>query len=370
MIDLVLSWILRAPEVYADVSCKQHARLQDRPDSYLLNSNVALYKAGVELLGTFNSVLGLVPRTSKFYERTDLGSVPYQLLQGFVKKGVKAITTLLTSAVPIQDLWLLLIHVPRLILTSDALLTQKKQVGELSAALVKKMDTDPEAQTSLSKLPGRTEFVQSLDQLLRKVYPPNAASERMATICGNVNVEPVSPAAMPAIPSIPSIPSNYQPQVHHKFTKQYDTRPVAQGGIFGSVGGVSDNPFEDQNSVIEHEEKVETVDKVREYADMKFKQCLDYLEELRPRSHTAPSDDLPAVVRSGAQSDQQEFAVLTVLETLLTDNDQSKALKLVHWRKKVLQVAASAGWQTAKTVAARTVERLDISPSDIAAAGD
>jgi len=345
-------------------------RLQSQADAYLQNSNVAIYKAGTELLETFISVMGLVPRTGKFYERANLGVNVSQLLQGFVKKGgVKAMTGLLSSAVPLQDLWVVLAHFPRLLIAADAQNSQKKLVGEMCTALLRKLDSEGVTLVSLSNLPKRSDFVLSLGQLLKDIYTPVVASDRMAGVYASLQLEGFTALQLPQISSIASLQDEFRPT--RKLSKHYGGRPLPQGGIFGSVGGASDFPFEDQNSVIEHEEPGETLGKLREYADARFKQCLDYMAELRPRRPALqPVQDLPAVVKGGGPSDQQELAVLTLLETLLTDNDLGKASKLLQWRKKVLQVAATAGWKTAKHVACRTVESLEVSPSDIAAASE
>lgn len=362
----------KAPVVYEDVSFKQHLRYQNQADAYLLNNNVAIYKAGTELLEAFNSVMGLIPRTCKFYEQAHLGANvnPGQLLQGFIKKGgVKAATTVLASSVPLQDLWTVLMHLPKLLVASETHQTQKKQVGDLCLALLQKLESEGSALVSSSDVPKRADFMQSLNQLLLQLYTSNVVKERMAGIYSRLQIEDKSSLSIPQFPSLASLQDEFRPAYPLKLTRNYSGRPLPQGGIFGSVGGASDFPFDDQNSIIEHE--AQNIEKLREYADTKFKQCLDYITELKPRKQVAqPPQDLSAVVKGGGQSDQQELAVLTLLEMLLTDNDLGKASKLLQWRKKVLQVAANAGWKTAKAVAFRTVERLDISPADIAAASE
>lgn len=363
----------KAPDVYADVCTKQNLRLQGQADAYLLNSNVAIYKAGTELLEAFNSVMGLIPRTCKFYERADLGAnvSPGLLLQGFIKKGgVKAVTTVLTSSVPMQDLWTVLVHLPKLLVASEAYQTQKKQVGDLCLALLHKLESEGSALVSFSDVPKRADFMLNFNQLLLQLYTSNVVKERMAGVYAHLQIEDKISMPVPQFSSLASLQDEFRPAYPLKLTRNIISgRPLPQGGIFGSVGGASDFPFEDQNSIIEHE--AQNIEKLREYADAKFKQCLDYISELKPRKQAAqPPQDLPAVVKSGGRCDQQELAVLTLLEMLLTDNDLGKASKLLQWRKKVLQVAANAGWKTAKAVAVRTVERLDISPADIAAASE
>ena len=281
-------------------------------------------------------------------------------------------TGLLTSQIPVVDIWGLLVHLPKILLGSEALGSAKKPVTELCEGLFRKLDALNPDTGGVFPTADRVTFTSKLEQLLRQVYTPNVANERMIAIRAKLQIEvpsPILPAvSAPTKEEIRGAPRKQPLTVktdleaeERRLDRHYDFSPDPEAGG-------SDDPFSDQRSMIEHDEEhdSEALNKLRDYIDSKFKQCMDAIAGAATTSKLQGTDmRLQDVFKEHVSCDQQEFAVLNAVETLLTENELPKALKLLRWRKKVLKIAGISGWETARLIAKKTVETMEITGRDL-----
>jgi hypothetical protein len=62
---------------------------------------------------------------------------------------------------------------------------------------------------------------------------------------------------------------------------------------------------------------------------------------------------------------EDEFKTLTAIEFLISENKILEAIKLIKWRKKIIKLAHLNGWDVAKIIAKNTIDKLDITATDI-----
>ena len=348
--ELFLRWMQSAPAAY-----EEQRAVETHADAYLQNNAAAVYRARFELIETFTSVTGSNPRTNRFYERKELGASPDPLLLTFARKnGVQAATALVTSSIPLQDIWKLLLSFPK-VLVGAKRVVEKKIVAEFCEGLWRKLETvRPDAMLGFTQ-EERLCFCNRFDEVISLVGP----SDRSNFLRARLQVEVASPIALSPIPSQDFRPVKPEPEDERRAERRPEFLQDSEGAL--------EDPF-DQGSMIEHDEEPnnEAFGKLREYVDMKAKGCMEAVAQLAAAERPPGLDQrLETIFKEHSSCDQQEFAVLNTIETLMDDNDLVQALRLIRWRKKVLKVAALSGWETARMVARRTVQSLEVTARDL-----
>lgn len=348
--ELFIRWMQSALPAY-----EEQKAIETQTDAYLLNNAAAVYKAGFELIETFISVTGSNSRTNRFYERKELGASPDPLLHIFAKKsGIQTAAALVTSSIPLRDLWKLLLCFPKVLLGAERIVG-KKPLVEFCEGLWRKLETvRPEVILGLSQ-EERLSFCDGFDRVIKQLGP----SDRSSFIRARLQVEIASPIALSPIPSQDFRPVKPEPEDERRIERRPEFLHDSEDAIEDSF---------DQGSMIEHdvERDNEALGKLREYVDMKAKLCMEAVAQLAAAERPPGLDErLEEIFKEHRSCDQQEFAVLNTIETLMAENDLTQALRLIRWRKKVLKVAALSGWETARMVARRTVHNLEVTARDL-----
>ena len=347
-IELFIRWMQFAPSAY-----EEQKAWETQSDAYLQHHAATVYKAGYELIESFVCIAGCSPRTNRFYDRKELGATPDPLLQAFAKKnGVQAAIALVTSSIPLQDLWKLLLCFPKVLLASERMIG-RKPITDFSEGLWRKLETQRQEHILCFSQEERQVFCDRFDQVFRL----SGQNDRTAYLRSRLQVEVASPLDLSPIMSQDFRVIKPMPEV------EAHPRP----GFLHDDEGTIEDPFE-QGSMIEHDEErdTEALSKLREYIDSKAKLCMEAVTQLASVEKAPGLDQrLEAIFKEHKTCDQQEFAVLNAVETLMEENDVAQALRVIRWRKKVLKVAALSGWDTARQVARRTVQTLEVTARDL-----
>jgi hypothetical protein len=60
-----------------------------------------------------------------------------------------------------------------------------------------------------------------------------------------------------------------------------------------------------------------------------------------------------------------EYSILSGIEYLLSNNNAVQCLKLIKWRKRIIEIANSSGWIVAKILASNTMKKFEVNENDI-----
>lgn len=110
------------------------------------------------------------------------------------------------------------------------------------------------------------------------------------------------------------------------------------------------------------------ISNLQNLVELKHQECVGLIEKsLKSKLEKHQDNDykLEEVFKEHNSCDHQEFAILSSMEYLLTENKAEDALRLLRWRKKILKLANMNGWEIAEDVARRTLQKLEVTSSDI-----
>lgn len=105
VLELIIKWLQLAPQY--------NALRIDEPHAYLSDRNSSIYCLGNELIEILISILGLNPRTSKFFEKYKNFTSVKTFIANFLNKGgMKALLAITKSDMPVEDIWKLSVNIP------------------------------------------------------------------------------------------------------------------------------------------------------------------------------------------------------------------------------------------------------------------
>jgi hypothetical protein len=357
IVDLVCMWLSLVPDIFlvADFNSE---------NAYLSDVKTALYEAQHELIEMLTSVLGFNSRTAKHYTKYSLYANIRTLINNFFKKnGVKSLTAILQSNVPIEVIWKLLVVVPRFFSVAtpgaieryfanfeDALLGKLDSMSSDSLACV--LQDKHQVMSFLENLEYGFSLVHADDAVDSKLRFVNAKLRQQQTYKRSLALETVNEEASFSMGGRVSTRSRTSTR------KVSIKEPFAQFDSIASIKNSIRPPAPD------HPLSTTVVEELKELIEQKFQACVQLIQE-----RTVPEQpmelSLDKVFREHKSCDAQEFAVLSAIEFSISENRIEEALKLLRWRKQILKIAGQSGWEVANDIAKRTLQRLEVRAEDL-----
>mmetsp|Transcript_18615 Transcript_18615/g.18592 ORF Transcript_18615/g.18592 Transcript_18615/m.18592 type:complete len:453 (-) Transcript_18615:29-1387(-) len=381
VLDIIIKWLQVVPSKVDSLNLKD-------PDAYLYERPTSIYKSGYEMLETLISILGLNPRTAKFYEKYKALTNTKQLIQNFMnKQGMVYVKNIIESNLPLEDFWNFLVVLPQLFAVGGS--AASRYIPDYLEALVNSLDNiSDEGMMEISNNYQKLEqFIDNSNNMMKLILPDNQREVYLNLFRGKFRMDRQSFMMKRASesllePSKDASPEISIPPIDIHEPKSFPTpkessRPKLpvppkspQRPPVYSAPSIpqSPHPSSSQISTPALLEIQLSLSNLKSYVESKHQECVDLIEKsLKTGIDRKQENDykLEEVFKAHNSCDHQEFAVLSAMEFLLTENKVQDALKLLRWRKKILKLANMNGWEIAEDVAKRTLQKLEVTSNDV-----
>mmetsp|Transcript_18616 Transcript_18616/g.18593 ORF Transcript_18616/g.18593 Transcript_18616/m.18593 type:complete len:263 (-) Transcript_18616:750-1538(-) len=167
VLDIIIKWLQVVPSKVDSLNLKD-------PDAYLYERPTSIYKSGYEMLETLISILGLNPRTAKFYEKYKALTNTKQLIQNFMnKQGMVYVKNIIESNLPLEDFWNFLVVLPQLFAVGGS--AASRYIPDYLEALVNSLDNiSDEGMMEISNNYQKLEqFIDNSNNMMKLILPDN-----------------------------------------------------------------------------------------------------------------------------------------------------------------------------------------------------
>lgn len=344
VISLIIKWMSLVPTEVKNCDF-------DQPDNYLYNNSDAICKSIYELTDMLCNIFGFNPRTALFYEKYKTITTNRKVIQHFIsERGMEALIGLIKlRSIGFEQIWHLVIHIPT-VFTKATIAANDKFIKSLTDCLINEFEVLPSE--SLSEITENSEnvstFMKNFESMIELVSSPYEKENYIEAFRKffklRKQAEPESATTEMFRISLTS-PRN-KPPTGLRSQKSNLVSPPKQ----------SDQQRQELSSY--------NTSMIKDLIDKKFEECVKMIEsKFTIRENT--EENLKIVLQEHSGCDQQEFSILCTIELLLSEGKTEEALRLIRWRKKILKVANSNGWNVASYLAKHTLFKLDISSNDL-----
>lgn len=360
IVDLLCMWLGLVPGIFSAADL-------ERENSYLADVKTALYESHHELVEMLTSVLGYNQRTAKFYAKYSQCANTRTLINNFFKKnGIKALTSILQSTVPIEVVWKLIVVTPTFfsVATPAAI---ERYFASFEDALLGKLDTMT-ADSLACVLQDKAlvmRFMENLEYALSLVHPDAAIDSKLQFV--RVKLKQPSYKRSLGLDSLDDPLPSGLPSARASSRSRTSTRRTSYKEF--AVPQLDFMPSVKKSTMpapVAEEEPVtsQVVDELKDLIEARFQACVALIQARAPAPEPVELG-LDIVFRDHKSCDAQEFAVLSAIEYSISENRLEEAMKLLRWRKKILKIAGQSGWEVANEVAKSTLQRLDVRAEDL-----
>jgi hypothetical protein len=186
VLELIIKWLQLAPQYYG-------LRI-DEPHAYLSDRNSSIYCLGNELIEILISILGLNPRTSKFFEKYKNFTSVKTFIANFLNKGgMKALLAITKSEMPVEDIWKLSVNIPS-IFSINTTSANDRYLPEYIDGLIEKFNNiSYEALSTISENKEELKrFVDNMENITDLIYEDAQKNKVLQFFTQKLKVEVVS----------------------------------------------------------------------------------------------------------------------------------------------------------------------------------
>lgn len=186
VLELIIKWLQLAPQY--------HALRIDEPHAYLSDRNSSIYCLGNELIEILISILGLNPRTSKFFEKYKNFTSVKTFVTNFLNKGgMKALLAITKSEMPVEDIWKLSVNIPS-IFSINTTSANDRYLPEYIDGLIEKFNNiSYEALSTISENKQELKrFVDNMENITDLIYEDAQKNKVLQFFTQKLKVEVVA----------------------------------------------------------------------------------------------------------------------------------------------------------------------------------
>jgi hypothetical protein len=346
VLDMIVKWMSIVPTEIKNCDF-------DSPDRYLYNNSDAFYKSAYEIMDMLNTIFGFVKRNSNFYEKYKQFASTKTFIQYFFNKdGMKHLINMI-KVVHLENFWHSIINIPS-IFSISTVAVNERYILNFTESLINQLESlNPDVSASIiNRKEDVDKFMLNMENMIDLVSSLHQKENYMNFFRKFFRIrQPVSKKDLDdEIPRLSLISPRHKqttlPSTRNKNLKIIS--PLKRSEAFKP-------PTFETNDMINN---------IKELIEKKHLECVKLIES-RLNAHKETQDKLELVFKEHQSCDHQEFALLSTIEFLITENKTEEALKVIKWRKKILKISAMNGWKIAQEVSKRTLSKLDVTSSDI-----